>query len=417
MKFSAELFEKIKKSTGELSMKLNKLITGFKSISHAKKARAVSLASIGACCLCAIYIFTLNVAFAVSVDGELVGYAENAEEINELVSSVTDNVSGILGYDYDVSSSVDCQIAIGNADGNIIESVEEAIYGSFEGIDKYTVLSVDGVPFCAFNSTEEAAEALNAYIAHYTNDNTTSVKLMNEVTIANDYADSALLTVGNNFADEAVSVIKVKTVETEVTLEEIPYDTEYTDDDTLFEDEVFVYVEGVEGKAEVACVNTYINGVLAESEESGRLVLSEPSAALARKGTRQRLSVGSYIWPAEGELTSYFGRRSVAVGSSYHLGIDIANDYSTDIIAADGGTVIVSEWFDDFGYKIEIKHDNGDVTYYAHCSELLVEEGDIVSQGQLIARMGCTGVASGVHLHFEYHPKGGNARDPLNVLP
>lgn len=417
MKFFAELFEKLKKSTGELSMKLNRLITGFKNISRAKKARAVSLASIGACLLCGIYIFTLNVAFAVSVDGELVGYADNAEEIDELVSSVADNVSGILGYDYDVSSSVDCQIAIGNADGDIIESVEEALYGGFDGIDKYTVLSVDGVPFCAFNSTEEASEALNAYIALYTSENMSSVKLMNEVSISSGYADSALLSVGENFAEEAASAIKVKTVETKVTIEPIPFDTEYTDDASLFEDEIRVYSEGVEGEAEVACTKTYINGTLTMNEENSRVVISEPVNALAYKGTRQRLSVGSYIWPAEGELTSYYGRRSVAVGSSYHLGIDIANDYGTDIIAADGGTVIVSEWFDDFGYKIEIKHDNGDITYYAHCSELLVEEGDIVSQGQLIARMGCTGVASGVHLHFEYHPKGGYARDPLNVLP
>ncbi len=417
MSFFAELFEKIKKSIGELSVKLNRLVTGFKNISRAKKARAVSLASVCACFLCAVYIFTLNVAFAVSVDGELVGYAENAEDIDELVSSVADNVSGILGYDYDVSSSVDCQIAIGNADGDIIESVEEAIYEGFDNISKYTLLSVDGVPFCAFTSTEEASEALNAYIALYTGDNTSSVKLMNDVTISSGYADSAMLAVGANFSENAASAIKVKTVETEVIIEAIPYETEYTDDASLFEDEIRVYSEGIEGQAEVASTKTYINGTLTMSEENSRVVLSEPTNALALKGTRKHLSAGSYIWPAEGELTSYYGRRSVSVGSSYHLGIDIGGNYGSDIIAADGGTVTVAEWFDDFGYKVEITHDNGDITYYAHCSELLVEEGDIVSQGDLIARMGATGVASGVHLHFEYHPEGGYARDPLNILP
>ena len=66
---------------------------------------------------------------------------------------------------------------------------------------------------------------------------------------------------------------------------------------------------------------------------------------------------------------------------------------------------------------VKIQHENGDVTYYAHCSELLVEEGDAVAQGDVIARMGASGVASGTHCHFELHPGGGDAADPMDYLP
>ena len=65
---------------------------------------------------------------------------------------------------------------------------------------------------------------------------------------------------------------------------------------------------------------------------------------------------------------------------------------------------------------MKILHDNGDVTYYGHCSELLVYEGEKVGQGELIAYMGCTGIASGDHLHFEIR-RDDVPINPLDELP
>jgi murein DD-endopeptidase MepM/ murein hydrolase activator NlpD len=127
-------------------------------------------------------------------------------------------------------------------------------------------------------------------------------------------------------------------------------------------------------------------------------------------------STGSYIWPANGNLSSRFGRRTTTVGSRNHKGIDITGRSGDPIFAADGGEVIVSGWSVSWGNVIRILHDNGDVTLYSHCSALLVKVGDRVSQGQQIARMGRTGVASGVHLHFELIVDGVNV-DPLPHLP
>jgi murein DD-endopeptidase MepM/ murein hydrolase activator NlpD len=118
-------------------------------------------------------------------------------------------------------------------------------------------------------------------------------------------------------------------------------------------------------------------------------------------------------------LTSDYGYRSVAVGSSNHKGIDIAGTYGSDVCAADGGTATFAQYWDGSGYGkiIMIEHDNGDVTYYAHLSEILVSAGDKVAQGDVIGKMGNTGNVSGTHLHFEVRPNGGEPVDPLAYLP
>ena len=127
-------------------------------------------------------------------------------------------------------------------------------------------------------------------------------------------------------------------------------------------------------------------------------------------------SSGAYIWPADGTLTSRYGYRSTSVGSSNHKGIDISGMYGDPIYAAADGEVIVSGWSNSFGYVIHIQHDNGDVTLYSHCSSLLVSVGERVDQGQSIAKMGRTGIADGVHLHFELLVNGVNV-NPQTYLP
>jgi len=130
---------------------------------------------------------------------------------------------------------------------------------------------------------------------------------------------------------------------------------------------------------------------------------------------RPDASAGSYIWPATGNLTSEFGYRSATVGSSNHKGIDICAQPDDPIYATDSGDVIVSDWSDSYGYYIEIRHDNGHVTLYAHCNLLLVSVGDRVGQGSQIALMGRTGRATAVHVHFELRINGESV-DPVPYL-
>ena len=121
-----------------------------------------------------------------------------------------------------------------------------------------------------------------------------------------------------------------------------------------------------------------------------------------------------YSWPARGALTSGYGWR----WGRMHRGIDIAAPTGTPIVAAAPGIVTYADWNSGgYGNLVEIQHPNGSLTVYAHNSQILVREGQKVSQGELIAKMGSTGRSTGPHLHFEIHPKGNGAVNPMAYLP
>lgn len=109
----------------------------------------------------------------------------------------------------------------------------------------------------------------------------------------------------------------------------------------------------------------------------------------------------SFIIPVKGTVTSRYGKREeTEVVSANHQGIDIGANEGTPIYASMEGTVEVSSEEGEYGKHIDIK--NGDVlTRYAHCSKLLVKEGQKVKQGDKIAEVGSTGNSTGPHLHFE----------------
>jgi len=122
----------------------------------------------------------------------------------------------------------------------------------------------------------------------------------------------------------------------------------------------------------------------------------------------------SLAWPAQGTFTSGYGWR----WGRMHRGIDIANNVGTPIQAVSRGRVSFSGWHDGgYGYLVEITHDDGSLSRYGHNSALLVREGDLVEQGQVISQMGSTGRSTGPHLHFEFHPPGEGAMNPLLFLP
>ena len=115
-----------------------------------------------------------------------------------------------------------------------------------------------------------------------------------------------------------------------------------------------------------------------------------------------------YVMPAKGDLSSRFGWR----WGRMHNGIDIANYVGTPIVAAADGQVVFAGWSGGYGYLIEIRHQDGVKTLYAHNSKLLVSVGQKVDQSQPIALMGSTGNTTGPHLHFEILDDNGIASDP-----
>jgi lipoprotein NlpD len=155
-----------------------------------------------------------------------------------------------------------------------------------------------------------------------------------------------------------------------------------------------------------------------EVEEAPGALPSRPEVAAPRPARAERdetaaaSSRPALAWPLRGVLYGRFGMR----GGAHHDGIDIAAPEGSPVLAADDGTVIFVGRQSGYGNVVILGHPAGLVTVYAHNSEVLVREGDRVTRGQRVARVGQTGRTTGPHLHFEVRD-GVKPRDPLLYLP
>ena len=154
-----------------------------------------------------------------------------------------------------------------------------------------------------------------------------------------------------------------------------------------------------------------LEGDLSKMQAQGAAQLRQaqqgPAAGPIRRGT------GSMIWPVNGPITSPFCERRA--WESCHPGIDIGVPAGTPIRAADSGRVVIAGWTGGYGNYTCIQHTASLSSCYGHQSAILVHVGQNVSQGQVIGRVGCTGLCFGDHLHFEVRINGA-VTNPLNYL-
>ena len=123
---------------------------------------------------------------------------------------------------------------------------------------------------------------------------------------------------------------------------------------------------------------------------------------LARKTIPTTLPV------AMGYYSSNYGYRidPISGRSTFHTGVDLIAVPGTPVLAAAGGVVATNAYNSEYGNMIDVDHDNGLTSRYAHLSKSLVKVGDVVMKGQVIANVGTTGRSTGPHLHFEVREKG-----------
>jgi murein DD-endopeptidase MepM/ murein hydrolase activator NlpD len=114
--------------------------------------------------------------------------------------------------------------------------------------------------------------------------------------------------------------------------------------------------------------------------------------------------------------SSYGWRHDPILGvRAFHEGLDFSAAQGEQIRATASGIVIFAGKAPDYGNYVKIQHGNGLETRYAHCSKLLVKNGDLVSKGEVIALVGNTGRSTGPHLHYEIRLNG-NSLDPRQYL-
>lgn len=196
--------------------------------------------------------------------------------------------------------------------------------------------------------------------------------------------------------------------------EEINYETEIVESDDLFKGDQKVKQQGSDGEKVVHYAVEIRNGKVTNRDVLEEEVTKEAVNKVIVKGTKVIPSrgTGNLSWPAVGGyISSHVGYR----WGSYHKGIDIAGPSNRSILAADNGTIVFAGYQGSFGNKIEINHNNGMKTIYAHLSSINVKVGQVVQKGQQIGVMGSTGNSTGVHLHFEVY-KNGALQNPLNYL-
>jgi murein DD-endopeptidase MepM/ murein hydrolase activator NlpD len=116
-----------------------------------------------------------------------------------------------------------------------------------------------------------------------------------------------------------------------------------------------------------------------------------------------QLNVRPNIWPVDGRLQGYFGKRMDPFSGegALHRGVDIGAPVGTPVHAAADGVVVYATTMNGYGRVVVIDHGNGLQTYYAHLSRFAVIPGQEIRQNEVIGSVGSSGRATGPHLHYE----------------
>ena len=300
----------------------------------------------------AIFLLKYNILYEVTIDGEVIGYITDKNEIEDEINNYIESKDkGVAFRNLEVETEYKPKF-VSNKETNreeVLDKIKENISTTYTAYG----ITIDG-NIQTYVSTEEEAD-----------------KIVND--LQNEYKDKLALDIGVKqiFEKEVIETLDETTAVSKLKSENID-----------------VKVAKLEEEAKQAEESK-------KEEESSKVVVA--------------------VRPISGgTITSRFGERS-SIRSSAHTGLDLAAPSGTPIKAAASGTVIFSGTSGSYGKIVKIKCDNGYEMWYAHCSKLYVSVGQRVSAGDKISAVGSTGNSTGPHLHFEIR-KNGKALNPQNFM-
>ncbi len=131
----------------------------------------------------------------------------------------------------------------------------------------------------------------------------------------------------------------------------------------------------------------------------------------------KKKSNNSILWPVRGIITSKYGMRvhPVTGNRSFHNGIDIRGKSGTKVICPAEGIVVASGWSGALGRMVKVKTSSGHTLCFGHLSKITCKQGQTLSRGQVLGTVGCSGRATGPHLHFTVYYRG-DYMNPLKYL-
>lgn len=341
--------------------------------------------------------------------GKSLGVYESVHKFNEAIDNYKSKYEDRYGVDI-----IKAKYEFNSSDEELRNTISEYAFD----IDAYSILK-NGRSIYALKDEDAANEFLTDLENHYYSDNTVSVKIKDDIEIKREKMPlRAVMTVkaaleevleNNKLKNEnAINVLLTKKENVE---EVITMPIESQDDPSLPRGETVLSMDGEDGLKTVKSISYYENDELISKVVLEENVKKKAAPKLVLVGTRKALADGSFIKPTRGGYSSGFGRR----WGRMHQGVDIDADYGDDVFSADGGVVSFAGTLGTYGNLIEIDHQNGYKTRYAHLSSINVSKGDTLTKGEFIGKVGATGRVTGPHLHFEVIVNG-KAQDPMNYL-
>lgn len=402
-----------------------------------------------------MYDYLNNYVYVVMIDEREIGVVQDAKEVELFVDDLTERCSELYGMHIKPGKKV-ALVKEFRPDSDIqTESVQQAIRSSLDLLTEAKILKINGTPVLALPENSEVDRLTTSLAAAYSRNQGNIITIESVVTDelalesarvepcevkTIEEAVAYLVSANSGGSMQASSLIgsssrgsffsrhsgditspshaslipngnvqetsqpiepvfvNVRTVEELTVRESIPFPTEIEYDEEMWIVQNDVLEEGKDGTKQITYHITRDSGVEVARYKVSETVVEEPVTQLEVHGTAQVPNIGSgrFTWPVEGggEITPGRGF------SEWHTGIDIAADLGTNILAADSGVVWFSGRGGSQGNYIIIYHGSY-WTLYLHNEVNLVNKGDQVEKGEVIAKLGSTGRSSGPHLHFE----------------
>lgn len=415
---SYEAAENLDTSKTELSLDFEAVRTTSDNITSSENLRSLLVTALR---------FKIS-GYELLMDGVHVAYFTSEEEcLQALERAKTKYVNRNLSDKTVLSIDIQTEYSIEPVDvlSTQMASLSEAVNAIIDGTPVQKTYYVSGI--------EELNEIAQEKNLLYSEEYNKTLELINNAAVinkdvSNAVSNSIIITPYGELPSKYPFVVTeplatfVATVESRVT-ETIPYSTIYKTDSSMLYTRSIVSRNGSNGIKTAVYGDTYVNGVLTESNLISSQVTSAPVDKIIIKGTAMSSGTyiyahsggnGMFIWPTTGLVTTVYGTRG-SLWPNGHTGFDIANSAGTPIYAAASGTVITATYSSNYGYYVEIKHNATYTTRYCHMTRYAVTAGQTVSQGELIGYMGATGKVTGVHLHLEMLQNGATI-NPVTVI-
>ncbi|MEG3073257.1 MAG: peptidoglycan DD-metalloendopeptidase family protein [Ruthenibacterium sp.] len=383
-------------------------------------------------------VLNSNYALEVHYDGELLGYIENETVYADAQKWVQGR---IRDADTDISWSAKPTFQIVTVDKAALYTrsalADAMIKRSGAKITQATGVMVDNTLIGATTDSKAIETAFNQVKTPYldpANPNLRAEFVQNVQTIPGLYSTNSLIDASElmdklegrapftlqDGSTAVANLLRVKQVSRVTFRSEIPFASVRVDDPDLTWGKKEVAQTGVNGLEEIVQDITVIDGVTVSATNISVTPISDSIPEIVHYGVQSKYGVagdvgdGNLIWP----VPEY---RDISRGMAYgHRGLDITGKKGTPILAADNGVAEFAgsgagtgNW--SYGNLVKLDHGNGITTLYGHCTSVVIQTGEYVTKGQVIAYMGSTGVSTGNHCHFEV-TKDGVLSNPYNFV-